>query len=113
MPGVRKVTTRHHGLDVAWSETGIRIAAIVSGLAVSIQKLHKSTYQPSRGGKLAKKDASRYRVLVDHVFVQPGWGFRRTLKQAKDDGVALAIRTAAEVAESKARLRLKVTAKGP
>ncbi len=110
MIGIRKVTTHHHGRSIEWNESVIRISAIVDGLAVSIQKLHKSTFQKSRGGKLAKSDAPRYRVLVDNIFVQPGWGFRRDLKQAKDDGVALAIGTAAAVAESRKQTRKKSAA---
>lgn len=80
-----------------WSGTSRRLGAIVDGLTVSIMRMHPTTFQPSRGGRLAKPNAPRYRVCCDTIFVQPDWGFRRTLKQAKDDGVARAIEVAAQM----------------
>ena len=102
---LRKTTTRHHGRDVVWSETSRRLGAIVDGLAVSITKMHPTTFQPSRGGRAAKPNAPRYRVCCDTIFVQPHWGFRRTLKQAKDDGVARAIEVSAQMRAAKASIR--------
>lgn len=108
MVGVRRTTTRHHGRDVPWHESSIRISALVDGMTISIQKLHPSTFRPSRGGRAVRPDAPRYRVLVDQVFVQPGWGFRRTLREAKDDGVACAMAVAAEVAEARSAFKAAV-----
>lgn len=94
---LRKTTTRHHGRDVVWSATSRRLGAMVDGLSVSIMRMHPTTFQPSRGGRATRPDAPRYRVCCDTIFVQPNWGFRRTLKQAKDDGVARAIEVAAQM----------------
>lgn len=104
MRGLTKVTTRHHGRAVEWTVSKTSIVAIVDGQIVSIRKLHPSLYRPSADNRRAKPaDAPRYRAHCNASFVQPGWGFRRSLKEAKDDGVAAAIAAARHVADARLR----------
>ncbi|MGQ3121240.1 MAG: hypothetical protein ACT6RU_14625 [Aliihoeflea sp.] len=113
----RTVSSAHHGQAVTWLE-GMRAWAAqleVEGvvLRITIQKLHKSGFQPAAhpGGR-PRPHAPRYRVLVDGMFVQPDWGFRRALRAAKDDGVALALTVGRKVASARAAARAQPAAAG-
>lgn len=104
--GIRTTTDRQDGRDVVWHESKRAWAALldVAGvrLRVTIQKLHPSSYRPGlHPGGQPRPDVPRYRVLVDGVFVQPDWGFRRGLREAKADGVRFAVAVGTETAAAR------------
>lgn len=94
----KTATTIHSGRRVIWQERRDLLVATLEGVTIRITKIRPKTYRYSKTLDLIKGASYHYRVYVDGVSVQPEWGFRRTLRQAKGDGVTQALRIALGIA---------------
>lgn len=101
-------TTIHSGRRVIWQKRGHRFwdgrfLATLDNISIHVAKLQPTPYLRSRNFGFADPVNRPYRVHVAGQPVEPDRGFRRTLRQAKGDGVAQALRIAREIERNGAK----------